>query len=59
MSAAHNHSVFDSSFDTTEKKELMLEDDEAWNGVTVLLISIVTGGVLLGFIGVLLATFLT
>jgi hypothetical protein len=59
MSGGHNDSVFQESFDESEKKELLSQDDEAWNGVTALLIFIVTGGVLLGFIGVLLATFLT
>ena len=59
MSAAHQDSVFQESFNDAEKHELLAEDDEAWNGVTALLIAIVTGGVVLGGIGVMLATFLT
>ena len=59
MSAPHNDSIFQASFNEAEKQELLAEDDEAWNGVTSLLITIVTSGVVLGFIGVLLATFLT
>lgn len=58
--AAHSHdNVFENSFDAVEKHELLSQDDEAWNGVTGLLITIVTMGVMLGFIGVLAATFLT
>jgi hypothetical protein len=52
-------SVFESNFDNTERQDLMAEDDEAWNGVTGELITIVTGGVILGALGVLMATYLT
>jgi hypothetical protein len=59
MHSGPDFSVFESKFDGAEKHELRAEDDEAWNGVTALLITIVTGGVILGAIGVLLATYLT
>ena len=59
MNSSQQFSIFESTFENTEQQELKAEDDEAWNGVTALLITIVSCGVVLGAIGVLLATFLT
>jgi hypothetical protein len=55
MSASQQHSVWESTFSHDEQTGLKNEDSEAWNGVTALLIFIVSMGVLIGATGVMLA----
>jgi hypothetical protein len=59
MGAANQTNVFESAFNEDERTELKAEDSEAWNGVTALLIFIVSMGVMIGFTGVMMAYFLT
>jgi hypothetical protein len=59
MSAEYHSNVWEASFNAEERRELKAEDSEAWNGVTALLIFIVSMGVVIGATGVLLAFFLT
>jgi hypothetical protein len=49
-------SAMDKFFGEETKRELLDEDREAWKMVCGILFSIVFGGVLLGFLGVMLAT---
>lgn len=48
--------VLERLFDEKTRRELIEEDRHAWKMVCGLLFSIVLGGVLLGFVGVMLAT---
>jgi hypothetical protein len=55
---SHGGSVW-SHVSSEDRHGLAAEDSQAWRGVTGLLLTIVIGGVLLGFLGVLIATLLT
>jgi hypothetical protein len=59
MAATQHNSVWESTFSHDEQRELKSEDSEAWNGVTALLIFIVSMGVLIGATGVMLAYYFT
>ena len=48
------HEVWD-SFSSEMREQLESEDSVAWRGVTGILLFVVAGGVLLGFIGVMLS----
>jgi hypothetical protein len=49
--------AFDKAFSATDRAELMQEDHEAWEGVTGLLLTIVTIGVLFFAVIVCVITF--
>lgn len=51
----HPHNIFDRSFSPEVKKQMEDEDTETWYGVCGELIFIVSGGLILGMIGVLSA----
>lgn len=48
------HQVWD-SFDREMRKQLEQDDATAWRGVTGILLAVVIGGVMLGFLGVVMS----
>lgn len=48
--AAHSNPKHDEHFDEAESNQLLAEDSEAWNGVTGLLLFIVSIGLSLAFL---------
>ena len=54
VAEAETKTVWDATFNLEEQAALQAEDSEAWQGVTGLLLFLVSGGVLLASLTVLL-----